>query len=124
MFEIVPGGLIEFLHRRNITPCPQEIRILTIKNTSSQRTTINVSSNSSFVDFGLAPVGTPPSLSGSVNFELEPNEERSVVVFFNCETVISFEATIFVDGVLLGEGGGAIGGTNSAQTIEVEGTIQ
>jgi hypothetical protein len=89
-FDIFPIGPINFTHNKGITPCPQAIAILEITNTGSQKTLINVSSNSSFIDFGLAPLGNPPSLSGGVFFELEPGETRSVVVFFNCKTTQNF----------------------------------
>ena len=122
-FDISTIGPINFTHNVGITPCPQEIAILEITNTGSQRTDITISSNSLFIDFGLAPLGNPPSLSGSLVFELEPGETRSVVVFFNCETIQSFMADIFVDGVLLSEGGGAVPGSGMSRSVMVDGTI-
>lgn len=105
-----------------MTPCPQEIAILDITNTGSQKTQFVVQSNGIFIDFRLEGEG-PPSLS-PLSFELEPGESRMIAVSFNCETTQSFEANIFIDGVLVDDAIGAIPGTGANETIPVSATIQ
>jgi len=92
-WEIIAPPGIEQLHSVGISPCPQVLGQVTIRNNTDEPGSFSIGAGSDHISFGTPG---PPYAEQSMGGTIPAGEEIVVTVYFNCKSANDVDTDITV----------------------------